>query len=544
MKDIQLKPEDLASVSAPYWLHLKKVRIDGKPFTLEGRAYQQEIMQSRTLQGEFKHSEVIRKGSQIGITIGKVGEATHGAKFGLYPQGIIFYFPTKTAVDIFSAARFKPFIEDNPEEIGAIMGKTNRGDMRRIGATNVYFFGGSATSRVGGEKKDSNAVRQTPADWVLLDERDLFDDEMAKQVNQRLGNSTIWRRSDIGTPTIPDFGVDLLYKKSDMRRWQIKCACGKFTCAETEFPKVIRIQDGKGVLSCIHCGRPIDSNNGTWEPDCPGRPTIGYWPSQLLNPNANLALILQQYADPEAFDIDKGEFMRTVMGMPYISEEDALSESDVYACCTGQIQAHADAGPCAMGVDVGNPLYAVIGHRLGDKQYRVIYYHPVPDFGALSDLIRRFNVKSLVIDAQPEYHKVREFQGAHAGTYLCYYSEHLKSFDSWSDEGIINVNRTEILDATADLVRTAGKLTLPARSEETKLFAHQMTRSVRVLETDQATGRKIYRYRCRGDKEDHYRHAMNYFYLACKRVGIPLARRQMKKMPTTQNMTYKLGVAG
>jgi len=545
----QTKPEDLALIDAPYWMYINRIRVDGRPFDLEGRKYQQELMRSHTGKGKdrrFKHNEVIRKGSQIGITIGKVCEVSHGALHGLYPQGISFYFPSKTAVEMFSKDRFKPFVDDNPEQVGKYMGKTDSVYIKRIGKTNIRFFGASATIRVGGEKKDSVAVRMTPADWVLLDERDLFDEDMAKQVNQRLGNSKIWRRTDMGTPTIPDLGVDLLYKKSNMCRWQIRCeSCRKHTCLESEFPSCIRLSDKGNYFVCSHCGEQIDSNNGEWVPDSPKRDTVGYWVSQLLNPNCNLSLILRQYTDPEAYDMTEGEFQRIVMGLPHVSAEDELSESDVYACCGSDQMSYSSETPCAMGVDVGNPIYAVIGYRKDRGRYKVIKVAKVPSFGELHDLARRFNVKSCVIDAQPEYHRAREFQNEEpCAVYLCYYSEHLKTFDSWSSspENIVKVNRTEIFDATHAMVRDPGVLVLPRVNEEMKVFAHQMTRSVRVQETDQRTGTKIYRYRTRGDKEDHYRNALNYFLLACRKVGIPPTRRTMRKRPAMQDMTYKLGV--
>jgi len=360
--------EKLSLVDAPYWMYLNKIRVDGRLFDFEGRRYQQELMRPKTADGRFKHNEVIRKGSQIGITIGKVAETVHGARYYLYPQGIIFYFPSKTAVEMFSKDRFKPFVDDNPEQVGRYMGKTDSVYIKRIGRVNIRFFGGTATTRVGGEKKDSAAVRSTPADWILLDERDLFDEDMTSQVNQRLGNSKIWRRTDMGTPTIPDLGVDLLYKKSNMCRWQISCeACRKHTCLETEFPSCIKLSDNGGYFVCSHCGGRLDANNGKWIPDEPKRDTVGYWVSQLLNPNCNLSLILKQYTDPEAYDMTEGEFQRIVMGLPHVSAEDELSESDVYACCGPHSMLHSSDIPCAAGVDIGNPIYVVIGYRKEGK---------------------------------------------------------------------------------------------------------------------------------------------------------------------------------
>ncbi len=529
------------AVNAPYWAWVKKLRIDGRPFELEGRAYQMEIMRPETDDGKIKTNEVIRKGSQIGVTMGKVVEITHGAMHGLYPQGIIYYFPSQKAVEHFSKTRFKPFLEDN-EELRKQCSDINAVAVRRIGKVMVNFFGCSPTVRVGGEAKDSTSVRSTPADWILLDERDLFDPEMARQVNQRLGNSKINRRTDIGTPKLPDDGVDLIYGKSDQRRWQIKCsACGKYTCMESEFRNAIRLRkDGTGFPMCVHCRKPIRRSDGLWVPDFPKKDVVGYWVSQLLNPNRNLAHVLKEHEDPEAYDTDEAEFQRTVMGLPFVSSEDRLSESDVYACCTGDGMQWSHQGPCAAGWDVGKIIHVVIGHRIAKDRFRIIRVARVPDFKALHDLLAKYGMRSGVGDAQPEIHASRTFQKEeNFGVYLCYYSEHLKTFYQWNqDTGIVNVNRTEIFNATHSMVTAPGKLLIPRVCEEIRVFAHQMTCAAKVLEEDGRTGGKIYRYRKIGDKQDHYYNALNYFLLACKKIGILETKNNRRAM--MQDMTYHL----
>jgi len=536
---MEIDPKQVASTDAPYWAMLNQIRIDGRPFTLEGRKYELEIMRPVTDDGKVKANEVIRKGSQIGVTMCKVIEISHGALHSLYPQGIIYYFPSNKSVEHFSKTRFKPFLDDN-EDVRKQCNDINAVAIRRIGATNVNFFGCSATIFVGGEAKDSTSVRSTPADWILLDERDLFDDEMAKQVNQRLGNSLISRRTDIGTPKLPDDGTDLLYKKSDMRRWQIRCEnCRKHTCLETEFPKIIKLEPEPHYI-CVHCGSEIFRVNGIWVPDSPEKETVGYWPSQLLNPNRNPARILKEYDDPEAYDLDEAEFQRTVLGLPFVSSEDRLSESDVFACCCGDTMAYSHPGPCAMGVDIGKTLHVVIGHRISRDRYRLVKMARLPDWGTLHDLAGRFNVKSAVLDAHPELHKSREFQKSEPyAIHLCYYSEHLKTFDYWDDNKIVKVNRTEIFDATHRMTTSPGMMMIPRVCEEVKEFARQMIMAAKVLEDDKRSGGKIYRYRKIGDKQEHYRNALNYFYLACKKVGIPPSISDRPRV-TTQDMSYHL----
>ena len=536
------EPERDASTDAPYWAYLNKILIDGRPFTLEGRKYQLEIMRPITDDGKVKTNEVIKKGSQTGATMGKSIEIGHGALHGLYPQGIIYFFPSKTAVEDFSGSRFKPFLADN-EIIRKHCNDINSVYTRRINKTNVSFHGCSGTTIIGGIAKDSTQVRMTPADWILLDERDLFDDEMAFQVNQRLGNSTIRRRSDMGTPKLPDDGIDRLYGKSDMRRWQIKCEhCRKYTCLETEFPQCIGLNDGVGYPQCVHCGRLIHRSNGLWVPDYPDKDVVGYWCSQLLNPNRSFAQVLKEYDDPEEYDTTEAEFERTVLGKAFARAEDVLRESEVYQCCTMDNMLNSHDGPCAMGFDVGWPIiHVVIGHRIGNDRYRIIKLARVPDWGALHDLVLRFNVKATVGDAMPESHKIREFAKSEAQygntVYPCYTTPHLKTFDNWGQDNIVKVNHTDIFDETHLMATRPGKMLIPRKCEEVKVFAHQMCMRAKFLETD-TKGNVSYTYKKIGDKQDHYRCALNFFHLACKKVGIPESKGH--KRATMQDMEYKL----
>ena len=531
-----------AATDPPYWAWLNKILIDGRPFTLEGRAYQLEMMRPVTDDGKVKLGEVIKKGTQTGATMGKAIEVAHGAMHGLYPQGIINYFPSKVAVEDYSGARFKALLTDN-DIIGKHCNDINAVHKRRIGKTNVSFLGCSGTTIIGGIAKDSTAVRQNPADWILLDERDLFDDEMAKQVNQRLGNSTINRRSDMGSPKLPDDGIDLLYSKADMRRWQINCEhCRKSTCMETEFPQCIGLRDGAGYPKCVHCGREIDRSKGVWVPDRPMVETVGYWFSQLLNPNRDLAHVLKEYDDPSAYDTTEAEFQRTVLGIAFARAEDVLRETEVYQCCTSDQMRYSHDGPCAMGFDVGYPLiHVVIGHRIGNNRYRIVKMARVPDWNTLHDLAQRFHVKSTVGDAMPESHKIREWAKSEAKygntVYPCYTQHHLKTFDNWGTDNIVKVNHTDIFDESHQMIVNPGRMLIPRMCEEVKIYAHQMCMRAKFLETD-IKGNASYSYKKIGDKQDHYRCATNFFFLACKKVGVPESNRTRRS--TTQDMEYSL----
>jgi len=157
----------------------------------------------------------------------------------------------------------------------------------------------------------------------------------------------------------------------------------------------------------------------------------------------------------------------------------------------------------------------------------------VSSFNDVYDLAKRFKVSTAVIDRKPEIRKAREFQdNAPFEVFLCDYNEHQRNnpnFDSKS--GIVTINRTEICDATHDLVIIPGRYTIPRRDAEIERYASEMSNIAKVLEEDEETGSREYFYRKLGtDKPDHYRHATNYFLLAAMRVGV-CEREYEKRRP-------------
>ena len=75
------------------------------------------------------------------------------------------------------------------------------------------------------------------------------------------------------------------------------------------------------------------------------------------------------------------------------------------------------------------------------------------------------------------------------------------------------VNKTEAMDKSHAWVKS-GKLEIPRRCEEVNVFAREVCNTAKTLETNERTGDRIYRYRPVGDKQDHYRHCLNYLLLA------------------------------
>lgn len=504
----------IEAIDCFHWITNNEVSLSHGPWRLQGHEYQVPWLQCDAPEQCFI------KGAQIGATEALVLKTLHGTIHGRYTAGALYLFPTRDDVKDFSKARFDPLIEVNPCISGYVQ-STDAQNIKQVGRGFLYLRGARSTKNVAGAKKSSSQLKSIPVDRVVFDERDEMDDDMVNLARERVSHSYIKEIISLGTPTIPDYGIDALYKSSDQRVWFIRCThCQKETCLELEFPNgLTRRPDGSVFRSCIHCGKEIFPHFGTWRPLYPDRSKqlVGWWISQLNSVYIEPRRILELYEDPPKGDLS--EVMNSKLGRAYIPAENRLSINEVYSCCSMDAMASKHDGPAAMGVDVGRELHVVIAVRKTRNTLKIIWCGRVESFNDLHDLAHRFGVKSAVIDLKPEIRKVREFQKAEPfSVFACDYVETRVGLTQWDErDRVIKCNRTEICDASHQLFTEPGRVELPRRNTELDQFAREAIQIAKVLEEDEDTGAKVYRYKKLG--ADHYRHAMNYCMLASERIG-------------------------
>ena len=506
----------LLHVASPFhWITDNKLQLATGPYSIKEHEYQMAWLEEECPQQCFI------KGAQIGASEINVLKTLHGLVHGRYNQGALYLFPTRDDVGDFSKGRFDPLIAQNPF-IGAYVQNTDSKNMKQIGKGFLYLRGARATKTVGGTKKSSSQLKTISVDRVVFDEFDEMEESMIELAQYRIAHSKIKELIYLSTPTIPDYGIDKLYQKSDQRAWMLECpACGKETGLDLEFPNSIRRRlDGTAYRCCIHCHGELHPSKGRWVAQYPSRSKdfVGWWISQLNSCYVDPTYILDRYEDPPYGNLS--EVMNSTLGRAYIPAENRLTHAEVYACCGKDVMATKHEGPTCMGVDVGTNLHVVIAQKITRKTLKVIKIGRYDSFNDLHDLARDFNVKSAVIDLFPEKRKVVDFQKSeNFSVFGCNYVETKTGQISWDEKDhIIKGNRTEICDMSHDLVSTPGGLVLPRRNSEIDEFVKETCNIAKVLDEDPNTGSKIFRYK-KLSVNDHYRHALNYCLLASERVG-------------------------
>ncbi len=504
------------------WSYYNNIKLQSGPFSPLNHEYQVEPMQSTA------KKRVAKKGAQMGWTELEVLRTLHGQIHGLYPTGVLYLFPTSDDVSDFSKARFNPLIADNPGSIGQYVSSTDSTNIKKIGSSMLYLRGARMTQKVEGIKKEASKLRSVPVDSIKFDEYDLMDPDMVLLALERFSHSEVQEETYLSTPTIPDYGIDKLYQESDQRIWVIECpSCGRECCLELDFPECIQIKKGVYLRVCVKCGKEIYPFEGKWVVQYPRAEYEGRWISQLNSIFIDPGKILKMFLDPPNGNLQ--EVYNSKLGQAYIDAQNRLTKQDVYSCCGVNGIARGSKRSCAMGADIGKVIHCVIGYPEGNKLV-VLYVGRVEDFSDLHDLAISFNVQSAVLDMEPETRKAREFQAQEKyKVYLCDYAENMKVGKKENEEaGIVVVRRTEICDSTHQLF--AGQtIVLPRRCPEIEEYAIEVSNIAKVLEEDQISGSKKYTYRKLGP--DHYRHATNYFWLACQEPRVKTDNRPERNEP-------------
>jgi hypothetical protein len=399
--------------------------------------------------------------------------------------------------------------------------------LKTIHKSNLYMRGAGLGQIIEGEG-ESAALKGISVDKVVFDEIELMDPMAIEKAKGRMKNSEIKEEVYVGNPGIPGRGIDEIFngsetfRGSDQRHWFRRCSCGEWTCAELTFPECVKIRpDGTGYIGCKKCGKQVFVRDGEWVAQKKENSDYmhGYRWSCLTSPHNDPADILEDFINPPHGNL--ADIYRLSLGLPYVAAEDRLTMAQVYSRCSHAEMRASDRGPCAFGLDVGRVLHLVIGKRVNKRAFEIVKVARLPgdgDWSEVSRMVEKFNCKSGVIDIRPYEAAARRFQKEHRmKIFLCEYSETTAAAPVYNVKTkIVKVNRTEICDATHDLVAEDGYLILPRRTPEIEEFAKQVCDPAKMLEVNKKTKMSVYRY---VGKNDHYRHALNYFLLAAEKIG-------------------------
>jgi len=245
----------------------------------------------------------------------------------------------------------------------------------------------------------------------------------------------------------------------------------------------------------------------------------GYKISGIYNPRRSVGELIDTYekAKNSGFSAMQ-QFYNQVLGLPYEAEGRTLLLSELSSCEQNYLTPYGATG-CVAGADVGEKIHIIISKKIEGK-IKYVYIGTVSSFlgpmDSIEELMEKYKIQLLVIDAKPETRKVKELIEKYRGrVFAVYYPtrkfdvQNYYLFDDFKAE--VYVDRTISLDYLVSEIQNE-LVELPSNAKYVPEFYQQMTSSIRVTETNPRTGQPTARWMERGP--DHYLHAANYNRIA------------------------------
>lgn len=522
----------------------EKCRIMGKPFS--GPYSFKYFPWAKAMHDNDDEKWVGQKSSQVGYTEIALNRVFY--TIDIKRVDCLYLLPSQSPdASNFSAGRFDPALELSPYLSGLFSDVKNVGH-KRAGSTNLYVRGTRSRSQ----------LKSIPAGLIIFDELDEMTQKNLSLAEERQSGQMYHQEIKISTPTIAGTGINIDYNESLQEHFHFQCPhCSRYT--ELIYPDclIITAEDmydpniANSHLICKECHKILDHDTkhewlstGIWVPHNEKGLWSGYHINGLYSSAAarhpkNIALkVFKSKFDPD----EEQELYNSVLGQVHEVKGSRLTDADVQRCVKNyELNPKVAAGTLiTMGVDQGAEIHFEVtawrpllnGPR---DDVNLCWFPKVLEIGALLQfehldrLMRKWQVRSCVIDAHPEKRKALEFAGRFLGfVNLCYYSESTRSKNivQWSGEPCITVDRTSWLDLALGRFKDQ-RIAVPVNIPQD--YVNQLKAPVRVPRKD-INGNAVAVY-ITGDRvADHYAHARNYSEIALN-FAVSYARNQNMVSP-------------
>lgn len=458
----------------------KAGKLDFDRFPFQKELYSQH--------GAMDREVVVMKATQVGVS-------TYLLRWALYHadtrrQTALYVFPKRQQMYDFADARIKAAIMGSAYLRDRIpQSHVNNKGLKQIGLGWLYARGSES-------KDDLDAV---DADVLCLDEYDTLRQENIPDAERRISGSINGLIRRVGVPSIPGYGIDDLFHKTDMRRWMVPCdACNE----RQPLDYGANVDEEAAALVCRKCRKPLDAAKGEWVAEYPDRDIRGYHVPRLVVPGVDLRGIIDAHQKTNPYEV--AVHHNKDLAEAYAPSEGRLSNDAIDGASRDDIPLEAlDIPSCdlvTMGVDVASVRalsVRVSAYRLpvhGLPMKTSLWIGEVDDFGKVAELMERYAVNMCVVDHEPEQRMARALAEQFPGrVYLAHFitGRSQTTLDVKPEMRSVGVKRTELLDATFDAIRQQRNL-LPA--EKPKDYAKQLQALTRVV-TESPDGRVRGEYR-------------------------------------------------
>lgn len=518
LKDQDLKESLKTNAPLLYWATQYHRNIRGDRMTFKDRPY------LIVLYRDFLkfHKLAVIKPVQHGLSeLFIIASFYEAAELGYV---VMYVLPKYRGRDRFVNSRIDTLLRKVPA-YGKLVNEaagTSRVSLKQMGRGQILYVGSNM----------EDEFVEAPIDSAFVDEKDRCNQKNLLLLPDRYSASPHKFHREISTPTIEGRGIDGRIQISTKGRWTIKCeACNHYFYPGFFETVVKQVEEKKWVVRdercgefdeprviCPKCGRPVNRfSKGEYVEEFPGREWVGRIVAPTVSPTVSLRELVNTWNDSCTNPQKKEFFYNSRLGLPYTSEGAKFSSGlltavqEPYQYPVGHEDIH---GPLFMGVDVGDVLTVVIRERVRDSHgmlvHRLVFATELPSFTLLKELLKEWNPKVCVIDADPEIHNIASLKGEFKNVYSSRFQHGLLEFRINREGRVLNEDRTAAIDSLKSSFE-AHSVMNPEGSEVLVggRYWSQMQASTRVLVVNENNPEKSY-YSWEENSPDHFMLAETY----------------------------------
>ncbi len=438
--------------------------------------------------------QVIKKCAQIGWCTLAILRSFHLANYA--GANIIHTFPSRNMSKDFVVPKVNPLITNNKciEDIVTV----DSINLKKVGQRFIYYRGSY-------EQTEAISIS---AHILINDEYDRSNQKVLKTYKSRLDDAKR-ERPELGwewqfsNPSLPSYGVDVWWERSDQKLWFIKCP----HCNNEEalrFPENINFESKMRI--CAKCKKnlnPDDLIKGRWVAKYPDRDISGYHISQMFVPWISADKIIEDSLG------DKEIFHNFTLGEPFVSQDTSLTREAIIKCLSPGGNPKTDV---AIGVDNGVIKHYVIGNRFG-----IFRIGKTESWEEIEELRNLYDA-NMVIDALPYPNTPQRLANDYAGkVFIHYYQQDKKSMGviRWEQQ-VVKSDRTKIIDSVVAEINSRD-MAFNLTAFDLEEYIKHCTNIFRMIRmTPQGIARP--EWQTLENRPDHYFHATVLFRVALEQT--------------------------
>jgi hypothetical protein len=444
------------------------------------------------------------KAAQIGFTTYEILKSLFEAKNENID--IAYILPTADDVKQFSGGKTNRIIDNNPI-LQSWTADKDSVEQKKVGKATIYYRG-SYTERT---------ALMISVKKIVVDEYDRCKPQIIEQYDSRLQAISNPRKAFFSNPSIPDFGIDKLYKQSDQKKWHIHHSCGKTFVMDEGC-----VDYNAEMYICPFCHHEITDEErkmGDWIKTSEGI-WSGYWIPLWITPWTSAKKIAQYKREksPEYF-------ANFVAGVAYSGGGDKVSAQTIVKCLSAT--PNNQGGRVIIGVDTGLPIHIVCANKEGFFYYDTLSMPDKGDpYGELEALMRRWPKSIVIADQGGDLIGIRALQAKYPGrVFLVWYRRDKRGTQmiEWgegNEYGKVMADRNRLIQLFIEEMADTRVTFNGTESEWQEYISHWMN-IYRVWE-ENALGIREFKWERSGP--DHYVHCSIYARIGLDRFSETMAK--------------------